>query len=517
MISIKKDGISKAFTCHINGKTLTLDPVEALDYDSTYIVTIPREGIKDSANYYMEDEYTLSFTTKTIPDLTAPYLVDTYPANNQRGVLIDTNISLNFSENIIEGDIHLLNLTHGSTVVDCVYSITDNILTIDPISDLQYNTLYTVAAPAGTVQDFVYNPSNAALFSFTTVVRTNGGNGGSSGSSSSNRKQEETTLPSQTTGDQLLKTSLKEMGRAVIPLTEMDASKANITLDTVKMLQEEDKPLYVENTGVKLTFFPDSLSIQQEPETLENEKAYLELGAETLAETDKEQILKKIPSDKNTGIFEIGGKIFNLTAKTIIENKDGTTTKEIEAFLDPVEITLDLSGVELTEEDISKLCGIRYERDNNGDILPVKLGGSYDKDTKTFTFYTDKFSLYGIGKVDNLKTIKLTINQYTVKVNNEIKTNDAAPMLINNRTMVPIRFVAENLGAHVEWVEDTRNVIIDLGGKTLTLTIDKPIQDFDVPPTIVNNRTLVPIRYVSEELGASILWFPSDETVLIVK
>lgn len=104
----------------------------------------------------------------------------------------------------------------------------------------------------------------------------------------------------------------------------------------------------------------------------------------------------------------------------------------------------------LSEEEIKNLTGIRYENDEKGNIIPVKLGGTYDRDTETFTFYTDQFSLYGVLKSSNLRKINLTIDDIYANINNTPNILDTPPIIKNNRTMVPLRFVAEGLGAKVE-------------------------------------------------------------------
>ncbi|GAG76523.1 unnamed protein product, partial [marine sediment metagenome] len=99
----------------------------------------------------------------------------------------------------------------------------------------------------------------------------------------------------------------------------------------------------------------------------------------------------------------------------------------------------------------------------------------------------------------------------------ETKANDVAPKIINNRTMVPVRFIAENLGAEVTWNVETREVTIELDGQKMSMVIDKQMAEFDTPPMILEGRTLVPVRYVSEKLGANVMWFPKEKKVQIVK
>ena len=80
------------------------------------------------------------------------------------------------------------------------------------------------------------------------------------------------------------------------------------------------------------------------------------------------------------------------------------------------------------------------------------------------------------------------------------------PFIKDDRTMVPIRFVAEAMGAEVEWIDETRTVIIEKDGTHLQLQIDVPLPDGMGTPVIVANRTFVPVRYVTEMLGANVRW-----------
>ncbi|MDK2823472.1 MAG: hypothetical protein PWQ67_1449 [Clostridia bacterium] len=122
---------------------------------------------------------------------------------------------------------------------------------------------------------------------------------------------------------------------------------------------------------------------------------------------------------------------------------------------------------------------------------------------------------------NNLKTnslkISLTINENTSIVNGRKKLLDVPPTIINNRTMVPLRFISENLGAEIQWKEEIQTVEIMLKDKKLSLTIGKIAPGLDTPATIVNGRTLVPIRYVSENLGAKVTWLAKERRVEIEK
>ena len=98
---------------------------------------------------------------------------------------------------------------------------------------------------------------------------------------------------------------------------------------------------------------------------------------------------------------------------------------------------------------------------------------------------------------------------------------DAEPYINeDNRTMVPIRFISEELGASVDWDQDNQAANINYQGKQITILInenfsyiDGKIIEFDTAAVINNNRTMVPLRFVSEALGANIIWNSATSTV----
>jgi len=126
--------------------------------------------------------------------------------------------------------------------------------------------------------------------------------------------------------------------------------------------------------------------------------------------------------------------------------------------------------------------------------------------------------------------------EITVILNGEILEFDVPPQIIDNRTMVPMRAIFEALGARVEWTEvfqiiraytgDGSIIRIQIGNDgfysndeilVMTRFADPIIINFDVPPQIVDNRTLVPLRAVSETLGANVEWDGDTQTVIITK
>lgn len=113
--------------------------------------------------------------------------------------------------------------------------------------------------------------------------------------------------------------------------------------------------------------------------------------------------------------------------------------------------------------------------------------------------------------------ILMTIDSPTAFINDKGKRMDVPPMIISDRTMVPFRFIGEAFGAQVEWFGETRTVLVRLDDKEVRLVIGQTGPGLDVPAQIVNSRTMVPLRYISESLGADVQWFPESRSVEIKK
>lgn len=113
-------------------------------------------------------------------------------------------------------------------------------------------------------------------------------------------------------------------------------------------------------------------------------------------------------------------------------------------------------------------------------------------------------------------------NDVTVKLNGQNVQSDVAPQIISDRTMIPLRAIFEALGATVAWNDTTKTVTAVKGNDVINCTIDSYVmyvngveKQLDVPPMIVDNRTLVPVRFVAEALGCSVGWDGDNKIVTI--
>lgn len=110
----------------------------------------------------------------------------------------------------------------------------------------------------------------------------------------------------------------------------------------------------------------------------------------------------------------------------------------------------------------------------------------------------------------------------SVTLNGEALTFDVQPQLIDNRTMVPLRKIFEAMGAVVDWNNDTQTVTATKGDERVIATINSKnvyingeTKTLDVPPMVIDDRTLVPVRFVAEAFGANVDWNEVAQTVII--
>ena len=127
-------------------------------------------------------------------------------------------------------------------------------------------------------------------------------------------------------------------------------------------------------------------------------------------------------------------------------------------------------------------------------------------------------------EVEEKIEIKLTIGKAEITTNGEAKELDVPAQIIDSRTMVPLRAIFEALGASVEWDDATKTVTSVKEDTTVKLTIgDKnlhvndTVKELDVPAQIVDSRTLVPVRAIAESFGCEVAWDDATKTVTITK
>lgn len=126
--------------------------------------------------------------------------------------------------------------------------------------------------------------------------------------------------------------------------------------------------------------------------------------------------------------------------------------------------------------------------------------------------------------------VKLTIGSTTAYINGEVQTLDTAPINRNNRTMLPVRFLANAFGVDndgIKWDAPTRTATLTNSEVTIVVTIDAPTMtvngktvELDSPAIIEKDRTYLPVRAIANALGVSddnIKWDAATNTATLVK
>ena len=207
----------------------------------------------------------------------------------------------------------------------------------------------------------------------------------------------------------------------------------------------------------------------------------------------------------------------------------GTTTKP--EAKDPT-VTVKENEVTVSKNETGKSVSFEYkvEEDVVTDTIVVidsegnVVDATYDAETGKITLPEGAEGKFTVEAATMEEVMILTIDEHDAHVFGEEETNDVAPIIVKDRTMLPARFVAENLGAEVAWDEAARKVTITKDDIVIEITIDAEVAlvngeevKLDSPAFIENSRTYTPIRFIAETLNAKVFWNGETQKVTIVK
>ncbi len=157
-------------------------------------------------------------------------------------------------------------------------------------------------------------------------------------------------------------------------------------------------------------------------------------------------------------------------------------------------------------------------------IEKILVNGEPLTNTSTVVVLTNIDQDYSIEVTyKQVRRISMKVGSPQMFVNGKIVPLDAPPIIVNSRTLVPLRAIAEALGADVNWDPEYKQVTVRLNGTTILLTIGSPIAlvndsltYIDTTPIISNGRTMVPLRFIAETLNAEVSWNPDSKTIDII-
>jgi hypothetical protein len=383
----------------------------------------------------------------------------TDPSNDATGISRNTDIVISFNRSV-QRSVYFddIAVTGGGSVVDYTYGINGNTLTLDPLETLDYGTRYTVTIPAGAVDDSSGNGlADDHTFSFTTRSRPSGGGSGGGGGSSTPVNSASEPIEAETGGSVRFGSATVVIPAGTLP--------ADATLKVQRLTGGEAGDLVPSGLRVKL-----------------------------------------------------GSDIYEIT--TTGDRNFGDKTLAIRIAYDPAKI---VEG----EQPV-----IRYRDETTGQWIDLPTTFEQGADGKwyavTHVNHLTKFAVFSAPVPEPVKkVIVLTLGRQAATVDGSPYTLDAVPFVDTgaNRTLVPIRFVSEALGAGVDWLAHTGQVVIKDGGRELVLTtgsrdvlVNGVKQTIDCAPVVFPpGRTFVPLRFVSETLGATVDYDPATGQISVTR
>jgi len=187
-----------------------------------------------------------------------------------------------------------------------------------------------------------------------------------------------------------------------------------------------------------------------------------------------------------------------------------------------IEIMLTLEDVSMNVQNV-----IETFADENGiNVDDLDVPEITEEDLEAYMDMAFLNELFMAAQPFRVTTVTMGINDPTAMIEFADMTEyielDQPPVIQNSRTLVPLRFIGEALGADIQWNEEERSVTYTTIDAQLVLVIDDRranvngvLKEMDVAPTIINGRTMVPVRFVSEELGFNVSWDGENQIVTV--
>lgn len=259
-------------------------------------------------------------------------------------------------------------------------------------------------------------------------------------------------------------------------------------------------------------------------------------------------------SDTNTTVAAAGNYVVRLAAKTGY-NAGATTAVTVPAYTAPITITYTVTFDSQGGSAVAPITGIASGATVTLPAAPTKAGytlnGWFIAITGGTAFtastaVTADVTVYAQWTVTYVPApaptpapapVPIPVKKQMVLIfqigkpmfwDNSIPTKlDSTPIIKNSRTLLPIRAIIEALGGTVAWDPIAHKVTVTLGTRTVVLWIGKSLATVNgvstpidatnasVVPIIINSRTILPLRFVSENLGCTVLWVDATQMITI--
>lgn len=254
----------------------------------------------------------------------------------------------------------------------------------------------------------------------------------------------------------------------------------------------------------------DELEQDDEEEKLEDEEG-LGKGKENKEKNKEKNVEKNI--EKNL----IKEEAMEKKAALEKEKDELETTKDEleaakEALEEQYEAAVEAGNAELAQQLLASLEEARNEFSEAKALFMQKkdemkaLIKSYytDEELEVIDELSKKLS-----EIEDLKVLSVD----NIFAKGRVLKFDTPPVIKHNRTLIPVRALTEGFGAEVHWDPETKEVKITSGDKVMVMKLDSRTVlvndeeiEIDVEPEVISNRTLVPLRFIAETLGLKVEW-----------
>ncbi|MCT4634371.1 MAG: leucine-rich repeat protein [Firmicutes bacterium] len=311
----------------------------------------------------------------------------------------------------------------------------------------------------------------------------------------------------KTVDDKKLDEAIVKTGEARIELKKNE-EKLILSEDTMGSLFKEEETLLVKKDEFSIVLSDESLHLGDKLDTKNNNISITTKVEKKNSEEEADKLYKK-------GLFRLNNDTVILD---ISEDAGGKSTEEkhIEKFDKLVDVTVDLDEFDLNDYQMKHLTGLRYEIDESGEEVPVKLGGVVDEEFNTFTFKTDKPGEFTVATSRDIFTVEMEVEKHIGKVNGEKKDTYIEPKKVDENIMIPIRFVGEALGAEVTWNQEDWTVGVHGDGIDVDFDVRENLDGYEEKALLSNSRTLVPVEMIEREFGVSVV-MTDGNNIMIVK
>lgn len=243
----------------------------------------------------------------------------------------------------------------------------------------------------------------------------------------------------------------------------------------------------------------------------------------TVTETNKQWRFKELIGEieKEHEVMQAWLALKNAVKEAEALQEADYSAEKWAAFAKVLAAAKEVSEVEATAEEYNNATKALQDAYKALTAKPESGGGSSSGGRKSKTqkneTKVEETKENNETKAKEKTIVEMQIGRKSISVNGNLAQKDAAPVIQNSRTLVPIRFITESLGGAVAWNGESKEVTLLLDGKEIKMTIGKTLEKYGVAPVIMDSRTYVPVRFVADALGAQTSWNEAEKTVTLVR